>query len=110
MAPVWIEILDSERIPADAYEEVYIKAMKQIAKTSAEGKKAPDFNATLLASVWVADPELRWKYAPRANQLMADSELEKCKYCLGTGWEYVKESYPREVARCRCGKIPGQKF
>jgi len=110
LAPVWIEIFDNERIPVSAYEELYTKAMHRIGSLQGEGKKAPDFNAMFLASIWLGDAELRWKYHPRPNQLMAESELERCKYCLGTGWEYVKESYPREVARCRCGKIPGQKF
>ena len=110
MVDVWVEILDQERVSVDAYQEIYSKALKQIAKATADGRKPPEFNAMLMASVWVGDSELRWKYAPRANQIMANSELERCKHCLGTGWEYVKESYPREVARCRCGKIPGQKF
>lgn len=110
MVSVWIEILDSERVPESAYEDLYIKAMNQISKIQASGKKAPEFNANLLASIWIGDKELQWKHAPRRPDLIADSELVKCRYCLGTGWEYVKESYPREVARCRCGKIPGGRF
>jgi hypothetical protein len=108
MAPVWIEILDAERIPSNAYEELYIKAMRQIAKIQADGKKPPEFNATLLTSIWVGSSELRWKYYPMPNQIVAGSELVVCKYCYNSGWEFVKESFPREVARCRCGKIPGR--
>jgi len=110
MAPVWIEILDSERVPADAYEELYTKAMHRIGSLQGEGKKPPDFNAMFLASIWIGDAELRWKYAPRRPTMVQGHHIDRCKHCLDTGWEYVKESFPREVARCRCGRIPGQKF
>jgi hypothetical protein len=110
MAPVWIEILDAERIPVGAYDDLYTKAMHRIARVLADGKKAPEFNATLLTSVWLGDSELQWKHYPRPSWNAISGEVERCQHCLGTGWEYVKESFPREVARCRCGKVPGRKF
>ena len=110
MILVWMEILDNERIPDSAYEELYTKAMHRIAQIQADGKKPPDFNANLLASVWLGDSELRWKHYPRPSWNALKGEIERCQYCLDTGWEYVKQSLPREVARCRCGKVPGRKF
>ena len=109
MVIVWQEVLDLERVPADAYEELYAKALHQIAKTQADGRKAPELNAMLLSSCWVGDAELRWKHAPRPTMIQGH-EIDRCRYCLDTGWEYVKQSLPREVARCRCGRIPGRKF
>lgn len=106
MAIAWIEILDSEKIPETAYEALYKGAMRKINAVIAEGKKAPDFNANLLASVWKGDRDLRETFTPRVSHNIGMSS-GGCSRCLGTGWEYMKTTYPREVARCRCGKIPG---
>lgn len=106
MAAAWVEVLDSEKIPETAYEALYKGAMRKINAVIAEGKKAPDFNANLLASVWKGDRDLREMFTPRVTHNIGMSS-GGCSRCLGTGWEYMKTTYPREVARCRCGKIPG---
>ena len=107
MAAAWVEILDSERIPETAYEALYSGAMRKINAVIADGKKAPDFNANLLASIWRGDRDLRDRFTPRTGYTLGGMS-GGCSRCLGTGWEYMKETYPREVARCRCGKIPGR--
>ena len=107
MAAAWVEILDAEKIPETAYEALYNGAMRKINATIADGRKAPDFNVNLLASVWKSDRNLRDEFTPKSTYLIG-SMGAGCSRCHGTGWEYVVETYPREVARCRCGKIPGR--
>lgn len=107
MTVAWIGILDLERIPEGAYEALYKASMRKINALVADGKKAPDFDANLMASMWKADRDLRDLYTPRTGYLIG-AVAAGCSRCLGTGWEYMKETYPKEVARCRCGKIPGR--
>lgn len=107
MTMAWVEILDGERIPDSAYDDLYNASMRKINAMVADGKKAPDFDANLMASMWRADRELRDRHAPRPLSIVG-SMSGGCSRCLGTGWEYMKEMYPKEVARCRCGKISGR--
>jgi hypothetical protein len=106
MSAAWVEILDSERIPETAYEALYNGAMRRISAIIADGKKAPDFDANLMASIWKGDRDLRVRFTPQSGYLIG-SMAAGCSRCHGTGWEFMKETYPKEVARCRCGKIPG---
>lgn len=107
MTMAWIQILDLEKIPETAYEALYNATMRRINGLVADGKKAPDFDANLMASMWKSDRDLRDRFTPKSSYLIG-SVAAGCSRCYGTGWEYVKETYPREVARCRCGKIPGR--
>ena len=106
MTMAWIQVLDLERIPDTAYEAIYNGAMRKISSMVADGKKPPDFDANLMASIWRGDRDLREMFTPRVTHNIGMSS-GGCSRCLGTGWEYMKTTYPREVARCRCGKIPG---
>lgn len=107
MTMAWVEILDLERVPESAYEALYGAAMRRVNALISDGKKAPDFDANLLASVWKADRDIRDQYTPRTG-VVVGSMSGGCSRCLGTGWEFMKKTYPTEVARCRCGKIPGR--
>jgi hypothetical protein len=106
MITAWMEVLDLERIPYTAYEAIYQKTMATISRTIADGKKVPDFDANLMASIWKGDRDLRVRFTPQSGYLIG-SMAAGCSRCHGTGWEFMKETYPKEVARCRCGKIPG---
>lgn len=97
MVGVWIEVLDTHRIPANAYDRLYAKAMEVRTLRIAEGRECPDFNANFLASLWLSDRSLRAEPTQDAKQL--ETTL-KCVLCNGTNWKPVISDKYSTVVRC----------
>lgn len=91
MVAVWMEVLDTQDIPADAYNELYMAAMARRADAINDGEHIPAFGADLFLSLW---PKLRSTRARAFIQSLplmprdpnAHSIDQNCAYCHWTGW------------------------
>lgn len=92
-ARVWIELLDTEDVPASAYDELFKRAVTANANKRSQGVQPPEITPEYLLSFWVGLEGLKMQMRGVSE---VDEEAEKrkreCGACFGTGMEYLRDS------------------
>lgn len=91
MVAVWMEVLDTMYIPADAYNELYLEAMAWRADSYNSGESMPTFGADLFLSLWPKMRSTRAREFLQSLPLMPRDETvhsswQDCAYCRWKGW------------------------
>lgn len=90
MVAVWMEILDTVHIPADAYGELYLEAMRWRADAMDAGERVPSFGADLFLSLWPKIRSQRTKGFLDSLPTLPPNEYGDtymlCGYCHWKGW------------------------
>ena len=80
---VWMEILDAAGVPADAYEDLYIQAVRRQAEKGADDAFVPTFSPELFLQVW---PEMRNERRRKFFAQIPQTEKVNCEKCDGRSW------------------------
>jgi len=95
-ATVWIEILDTANVPADAYGELFKRAISANAIKRSKGENPAEITPEYLLGFWIGSSGLR---SEREGKL-DDSQRVDCRQCSGTGWKQVEGDGQKGVVRC----------
>lgn len=95
-ATVWIDILDTEYVPADAYGELFKRAISANAIKRSKGESPAEITPEYLLSFWIGSSGLRIE---REGEFGDDGRVD-CEICCGTGWRQVGDGNDRGVIRC----------
>lgn len=100
----WANVLDSERVPPEAYNELFNRALQLRALMFSQGKDAPKFGVELMLACWIGPNGLRSEARQREigqdRTLTANAE-SVCQHCFGTGWRRTEDGYGvGTVSRC----------
>jgi len=88
----WVNVLDSENIPASAYGELFVRALKLRAALMAQGKQPPEMGVDLMLACWESlRVELEQKRIDAGRTLTANA-ASVCGLCLGTGFKREKDA------------------
>lgn len=101
-ASVWIEILDSGRIPPSAYEALYQRAMEARTRKMSIGIQAPDITPDLLVSLWIGDNGLKKELEDKVGDrlMLTESAESICAFCFGSGFRIVERDGVSGAIKC----------
>ena len=111
----WFEILQTEKIPPEFFDELYRRACNFQAFQIQNGKDAPDMSAQLMLSQWIGGNGLRSELREReiaAKNRLPETAASKCPRCLGINMEIVFDGDGKKLGsrpNCRHDKLkPGE--
>jgi hypothetical protein len=87
----WFHVLESERVPAKAYNELFDRALKLRALRISQNQSVPDFGVELLLACWEGENGLRRELRQReidAGRTLTANAPSKCPHCFGGGMRY----------------------
>jgi hypothetical protein len=103
----WFEILNTEKIPPAAYDELYRRACSFQAAVIQSGREAPEMSAQLMLACWIGEngllAEIK-RHEIEARNRLPETAKSQCVRCFGTGMEYVYSASGE-----RLGSRPGCK-
>lgn len=103
---VWFEAFTSFRIPADAYDALYKRAIEVRANELQRGNTPPTFGAELMISCWTGANGLRAEIEERRvrdGRTLTENAASQCVKCFGSGHEYMFDEKGRTygvVGKC----------
>lgn len=84
----WVNVMDSEDVPASAYNELFVRALKLRASLFAQGKQPPELGVELMLACWDSlRREIEEKRISDGRTLTASAETQ-CPKCFGSNFEY----------------------
>lgn len=97
----WVRVLDRDGIPANAYHELYERALKTRAMAIQDGRDLPRMGAELLLAGWIGNHGLNRerRNRPGVDLLEMPKTAPSCMACLDT----KKGLYPPNAGQ-RCDK------
>jgi hypothetical protein len=99
----WVHILDAEKIPAEAYGELFERALSLRALAIAQNKNLPNFGAELLLACWMGENGLCREMEQRrinSGRYLGDNAASVCRHCHGSGWRTIKEGNYSFAKKC----------
>lgn len=108
----WFEILQTEKIPPEYFDELYRRACNFQAHVLQSGKEPPEMSAQLMLAQWLGGAGLQTEI--RAREIAAKNRLpetaeSRCPRCFGTGIEYIYSSSGEKLGcRPNCAHKPLQ--
>jgi len=96
----WVNVLDSENVPASAYNELFVRALKLRASLFAQGKQPPDMGIELMLACWES---LRMEIETRRveqGRTLGTNAASVCGLCKGSGWQEIEKWGAKGVTRC----------
>ena len=98
----WFEILQTEKVPENAFDELYRRACQKQAVALGSGKEMPDMSAQLMLSCWIGDFGLRNEIRQRefdSKKFLPSTAESICIRCDGTGLETIHSDNGRNLGR-----------
>lgn len=99
----WHEILQTEKVPHQVYDELYRRACNFQAFILQTGKEPPEMSAQLMLSQWIGESGLRKELAEReikSGKFLGENAESVCRYCHGSGWRTIKEGNYSFAKKC----------
>ncbi len=85
----WVNVMDSERVPATAYNELFVRALKLRASLFAQGKQPPDMGIELMLACWETLAKEIEERRINEKRYLPETAVSDCPRCLGLGREFV---------------------
>lgn len=102
----WFEILTTEKIPHQFYDELYRRACIYQAFMLQQGKEPPEMCAQLMLAQWNGENGLRRELdqnrIKKGRTLGANAE-SVCRHCHGTGFKIIKQGNYSGTIKCKHG-------
>jgi hypothetical protein len=99
----WLDILDAEKVPHDAYAELYKRALVTRATQLANGRQVQNFGVEYLLAEWVGPSGLRSEWhelAIHRGRTLPEFSSAGCEFCHGSGFRPIGESRTAGVKKC----------
>lgn len=87
----WFHILESENVPAAAYNELFDRAIKLRALRMSQNQSVPDFGVELLLACWEGENGLRKELERRRiaeGKTLSQNAASQCRFCFGSGMRF----------------------
>ena len=88
---IWAKVLDRYKIPFEAYEELYLRAVDLRQSRLNQGLEMPNFSAELLIASWTGEHGLQREIEKRRiaeGRTLSGNAETQCPRCFGMGLEY----------------------
>ena len=85
----WVNVLDSENIPASAYNELFVRALKLRASLFSQGKQPPEMGIELMLSCWESLAQEIEQKRIAEKRYLPETAASDCPRCFGLGKESV---------------------